>query len=110
MTTSARTGETVVTVAVRGRRVISEISPKKSPSDIVRSFRRPWVTSAVPSTRTKNSRPGAPSRVSCFPSRKSISSAIFAISSSSRFEQLPNRGTRLRSSSFAFFRSATGQV
>ena len=36
--TSARVGETVVTVAVRGSFVISEISPKKSPSESVRSF------------------------------------------------------------------------
>ena len=65
--TSARSGDTVVTVAVRGSFVISEISPKKSPSDIVRSLRRPRDTSAVPSMMTKNSRP-APSLVRVLPS------------------------------------------
>ena len=34
-------GETVVTLAVRGSFVMSEISPKKSPSPSVRSFRLP---------------------------------------------------------------------
>ena len=108
--TSARVGETVVTVAVRGSFVISEISPKKSPSESVRSFFLPRVTSAVPSTITKNSRPCAPSRASSLPSLKSSSSAIFPIASSSGPEQRAKSGTCFKSFCFAFFRSSTARV
>jgi hypothetical protein len=108
--TSARSGDTVVTLAVRGSFVISEISPKKSPSPSVRSFLFPRVTSAVPLTITKNSRPAAPSWASSLPSLKSISSAIRPISSSSLPEQREKSGTCLSSFVFAFFRSSIARL
>ena len=57
-----------VTVAVRGRSLTSAISPKKLPGPS--AFRRlPFrLTSTVPSTRTKNSRPRVPSPISTVPS------------------------------------------
>ena len=91
-------GSISVTVAVVGRSVTSEISPKKSPASIVLTFRPLRRTSALPSSRMKNCRPGSSSRISTFPSARSISSAIFATSSSARFERPPKSGTRLSSS------------
>ena len=60
MITSARTFDVVVIVAFRGVFEISEISPKKSPGPIEAAFLPPRSTSAVPSIRTKNSRPVLP--------------------------------------------------
>ena len=83
-----------MTVAVRGDSWMSAISPKKSDASSLFTLRPFLITSAVPSTSTKNSRPGFPSRVSSFPSLRSISSAIPPIASSSRLEQLANSGVR----------------
>ena len=105
--TSRSTGEVAVTVAVRGLSVMSAISPSQSPgpsSAILRPF---FVTFAVPEMRTKNSRPALPSRVSTVPSRTSSSSADFASSRSSLFEQPENSGTFFSSSTFASRRSGT---
>ena len=87
-----------VTVAVVGRSVTSEISPKKSPASNVFTFLPLRRTSALPSSRTKNCRPGSSSLISTLPSARSISSAIFATSPSARFERPPKSGTRLSSS------------
>src|SRR6266542_4879599 len=53
--TRSRESAVVVTVAVRGVRAISAISPKKSPRLSVRTLRPLRCTSASPSMRTKNS-------------------------------------------------------
>src|SRR6266545_3991780 len=93
--TSACDGSVSVTAAVVGRSVTSAISPKKSPAPRM-LIRRPFrTTSALPSSMMKNWRPGSPWRISSFPSGRSISSAIFAISFNPRFEMPPKRGTRL---------------
>jgi hypothetical protein len=105
--TSALTGEVAVTVAVRGVSETSAISPKKSPL-LSRLIRRPsLVTSASPSSSTKNSRPRDPCLVISLPSRRSISSAICAICASWRFERCANRGTFRISSTF-WLRRSTG--
>src|SRR6266536_1519372 len=96
--TSALDGSVSVTAAVVGRSVTSEISPKKSPAPSVLTLRPFRRTSASPSSRTKNWRPGSPSRISSFPAGRSISSAIFAISFIPRFDTPANSGTRLRMS------------
>src|SRR6266536_2665645 len=96
--TSALDGSVSVTAAVVGRSVTSEISPKKSPAPSVLTLRPFRRTSASPSSRTKNWRPGSPSRISSFPAGRSISSAIFAISFMPRFETPPKSGTRLSTS------------
>src|SRR6266536_574656 len=69
--TRSRESAVVVTVAVRGVRAISAISPKKSPRLSVRTLRPLRCTSASPSMRTKNSRPSAPSRMNSLPGPKS---------------------------------------
>jgi hypothetical protein len=104
--TSRSTSEAVVTVAVRGVCAISAISPKKSPGPSWFTRRSPLRTSTLPSTRTKNSRPIAPSRISSLPGPKSISSASFATSASSFREQRAKSGTPLISSIFALRPSA----
>lgn len=108
--TSASTSDVVVTVAFRGWSISSAISPKNSPGPAV-SIRLPLrLISAVPSARTKNSRPGAPSLISVFPDLKSISSAIIEIRSSSFFEQPANSGTVRIRSILRFLRSTVARV
>src|SRR3954447_4622186 len=99
--TRAVDGSVSVTVAVVGRSVTKEISPKNSPASSVLTFLPLRRTSALPSSRTKNCRPGSSSRIKTLPSARSISSAIFATSVSARFESPPKSGTRLRSSVFS---------
>src|SRR4051812_23669647 len=99
--TRAVDGSVSVTVAVVGRSVTSEISPKKSPVSSVLTFLPLRRTSALPSSRTKNCRPGSSSRIRTLPSARSISSAILATSLSARFERPPKSGTRLRISVFS---------
>src|SRR5438034_7516361 len=108
--TSALDGSVSVTVAVVGRSVTSEISPKKSPACIVLSFRPFRRTSASPSSRMKNWRPGSSSRISCFPSGRSISSAIFAISPSAFFDKPVKSGTCLRCSILLSVRLRMGPI
>ena len=103
--TSARIGVVAVTVAVRGLRETSAISPKKSPGPSVRTFLPLRRTSAVPSTSTKNSCPGAPSRVRSFPLRMSISSVIEAILRRSDFDAAQNSGTWAIASTFESWRA-----
>src|SRR5262249_44473690 len=74
--TSTSTSLVAVTVAVRGIFVTSAISPKKSPSFIVLILAPPFVTSASPFSRTKNSRPRSPSLAISLPALRSISSAM----------------------------------
>ena len=96
MITSTRTGDVAVTVAVRATCVRRAISPNQSPAAEL-GDRLPVLRDlAVPSTRTKNSRPGRPSRVSTWPSRRSISSAMSATSRSSAFEHPAKSGTLLQ--------------
>src|SRR3954470_23738462 len=83
----------------------SAISPKKSPAPSRLMDSPSFVTSASPSSSTKNSRPAAPCLVSSLPAGKSISSAICAISPSSPREQLAKSGTRFISSTFSLRRS-----
>ena len=61
--TSACVGCVVRTVAVRGPRLTSAISPRKSPEPSSFTLRPRRRTSAAPSTMTTNSRPVAPSFV-----------------------------------------------
>ena len=99
-----------MTVAVRGAFEISAISPKKSPGPIILPIcLPPCVTSAVPSIRTKNSRPVSPSLISVLPAGRSTSSAIAAISASSDFEAPENRGTPLIRSIFELSPSFNGR-
>jgi hypothetical protein len=105
--TRARTGDVVVTVAIRGASRIRAISPKQSAPPRGFSFRPFCRTSTVPSIKTKNSRPRSPSLIRVLPCGKSISSASEAISASSRFEQLENSGALRISSTLAFLRSMT---
>ena len=102
VTTRRRTGEVAVTVAVREAFVRSAISPNQSPAPSLAIVSLDCVTSTVPSMRTKNSRPGCPSRVRAAPSRSSISSATVASCCSSAFEQPEKRGTFFSRSIFAF--------
>ena len=70
-----------VTVAVRFAEVKSAISPTKSPPESVEIRLPPWVTSASPSTITKNSLPMRPSRQSTVPGstwRSSVAEASVA--------------------------------
>jgi hypothetical protein len=103
--TSARTGDVVVTVAVRGTFKMRAISPKLSALPREESFRPFCLTSTVPSIKMKNSRPRSPSLIKVSPSGKSISSTSEAISPSCRFEQLENSGTPRISSTLEFLRS-----
>ena len=105
--TSRSTADVVVAVAVRGLSVISAISPSQSPGPRSAIFFPFFVTRAVPSMRTKNSRPGLPSRVRTVPSRTSSSSAVLASSRNSLFEHPAKSGTFFRSSTFASRRSGT---
>src|SRR5215217_874803 len=98
--TRVRTGDVVVIVAFRGVFAISAISPKKSPGPIEATFLPPRAISAVPSIKTKNSRPVSPSLISTLPSGRSISSAMPAISASSCFEAEAKSGTPLIRSIF----------
>ena len=68
------------------------------------------LTSTVPSISTKNSRPASPCFISIFPSGRSISSAIDAISASSFFEQAANSGTLLIRSILLFLPSSSRQL
>ncbi len=65
----------------RARRVVDERDLAEEVAPLSEfTFRLFFSTSAVPSIRTKNSRPGAPWRVSSLPSLRSISSAMPLIS------------------------------
>jgi hypothetical protein len=103
--TSACTGEVVVTLAFRGLPVRSAASPKCDDPVSAAIFRPRRRTSTDPSTTTKNSRPRLPSSISVRPAGKRSSSAIAAISPSSRFEHSEKSGTRFSSSTFASFRN-----
>src|SRR6187551_3535133 len=103
--TITRTGVVAFTVAVRGRPVTSAISPRKSPCRTELIHFPPIRTSAWPSTIAKNSRPDLPSLVRLVPSLRSSSSAIAAISPSSRVEQCLNSGILRISAILAFLRS-----
>src|SRR5262249_49986701 len=72
--------------------------PHVPPPSIVFTFRPLRRPSASPFSRMKNWRPGSSSRISCFPSGRSISSAILAISPSAFFDKPAKRGTCLRCS------------
>src|SRR5436309_8116545 len=96
-----------VTVADRGPSSSRDISPKKEPrSNEAISLPR-FVTFARPSTTTKNSQPGSPSRTSTLPVGISTSSTSEAILPSSPRLQAENRETPLRSRTFVslFFRA-----
>src|SRR5262245_39507136 len=103
--TSARIGVVAVTVAVRGLRETSEISPRKSPGPRVRTFLPLRRTSALPSMITKNSWPGEPSLVRFLPLRRSISSVIEAIFFRSDFDAAQNSGTWAIASTFVSWRA-----
>ncbi len=98
--TNASMGDRAVTVAVRGTRSMSAISPQNPPGPIVANTVSPWRTSAVPLKMMKNSRPVSPSRIKSLPAGKSISSVRRAMRASSRFEQDENSGTPLIAVSF----------
>ena len=98
-----RNGVVAVTVAVRFVVLRSAISPTKSPPKRVARGLPPFVTSAAPSTITKNSRPTFPSRQSTVPGSTLRSSVTRASSASSFFESPSKSGARLRASTFTFW-------
>ena len=98
-----RSGVDAVTVAVRFEVLRSAISPTKSPPCRPASRLPAFVTSAVPSTITKNSRPTFPSRQSTVPDSTLRSSVTRASSASSFFDRLSKSGARLSASTFTFW-------
>ncbi len=109
VTTSRRTGEVAVTVAVRGTSEMRAISPMKSPAPSSRTLFPLRVTRTVPSTITMNSRPRSPSRMSVAPSARSSSSASAASFWSSAFEHPAKSGTPFISSTFLSLWRRTGR-
>src|SRR5581483_7830887 len=103
--TSTRTGDVVTMVAERGAFMIRAISPNQPPGPSSAILRPRRVILTVPSTSTKNSRPGTPSLMRVRPASRSSSSASDPICASCRFEQARNSSTRESSSSFTFLRS-----
>ena len=109
--TSARAGVVVMTVAVDGPPESSAISPE----DLGASARSQELLAVLDDVHgaldraTKHCFPGSPCVISVLPSGKSSSSAMRAISPSSRFEHPLNRAT-LRSRSILTFRSMRIQL
>ena len=68
VSTSALVGSTVVTVAARGLPSRSDISPKNEPGPSTAISVPSWVTAALPSMITTNSRPISPCRARVLPS------------------------------------------
>src|SRR5439155_7377702 len=86
-------GESDVTVADRGPLSSSEISPKKSPGDILARVRPLTVTVAVPSTIRKKPSPASPSRARTASAGWCTSLADRASATRSFFESSENSGT-----------------
>ena len=101
MITSARTGVVAVTVAVRGVSVDErDLAEEVTRAELVDDLRPSWLTSASPSSRTKNSRP------ECALARQLLALGEVDLVGdlrdllSSRTEQFAKSGTRLSSSTF----------
>src|SRR5579862_6161999 len=105
-----RRSVSAVTVAERGERSMSAISPKKSPGLRARAFFPRTVTVACPSAMIVKIVPNSSSSVRTVPAGNVRSCTSFASFSRSRFESMEKRGTFERMSATSLWLAMGGDA